>query len=161
MELLWALVLWPVFTQIESISLFYSDILNFGVTQYHHQNYLGVFIKHVGLPKGLRQWKICLRCRRPGFDPWVGKTPWRRKWQSTPVFLPRESHGQRSLVGYSPWGCKERGLSNEHMSGIQIPEPHLRSIEFESLRGPVESGLAEYFQVILVHSDVWESMFHV
>ena len=37
----------------------------------------------------------------------VGKVPWRRKWQPTPVFLPRESHGQRSLVGYSPWGRKK------------------------------------------------------
>ena len=37
-----------------------------------------------------------------GFDPWVRKIPWRRKWQPTPVFLPGESHGQRSLVGYSP-----------------------------------------------------------
>ena len=35
------------------------------------------------------------------------KVPWRRRWQPTPVFLPGESHGQRSLVGYSPWGCKE------------------------------------------------------
>ena len=42
-----------------------------------------------------------MRC---GFDPWVGKIPWRRAWQPTPVFLPGESHGQRSLVGYSPWG---------------------------------------------------------
>ena len=42
-----------------------------------------------------------------GFDPWVGKIPWRRKWQPTPVFLPGESHGQRSLVGYSPWGPRE------------------------------------------------------
>ena len=46
-------------------------------------------------------------CGRPGFNPWVGKIPWRRKWQSTPVLLPGESHGQRSLVGYSPWGHKE------------------------------------------------------
>ena len=38
---------------------------------------------------------------------WVGKIPWRRAWQPTPVSLPGESHGQRSLVGYSPWGCKE------------------------------------------------------
>ena len=45
--------------------------------------------------------------RRPGFDPWVGKIPWRRKWQPSPVFLPGESHGQRSLAGYSPWGHKE------------------------------------------------------
>ena len=41
------------------------------------------------------------------FDPWVRKTPWRKKWQPTPVFLPGKSHGQRSLVGYSPWGCIE------------------------------------------------------
>ena len=44
---------------------------------------------------------------RPGFDPWVSKMPWRRKWQPTSVFLPGESHGQRSLVGYNPWGHKE------------------------------------------------------
>ena len=37
-----------------------------------------------------------------GFNPWVGKIPWRRAWQPTPEFLPGESHGQRSLVGYSP-----------------------------------------------------------
>ena len=37
----------------------------------------------------------------------VRKIPWRRAWQSTPVFLPAESHGQRTLEGYSPWGCKE------------------------------------------------------
>ena len=42
-----------------------------------------------------------------GFDPWVWKIPWRRKWQSAPVLLPGKSHGQRSLVGYSPWGRKE------------------------------------------------------
>jgi len=41
---------------------------------------------------------------RPGFDPWVGKIPWRREWQPTPVFLPGESHGQRSLAGHSPSG---------------------------------------------------------
>ena len=49
----------------------------------------------------------CLQCRRPRFNPWVGKTPWRRKWQSSPVLLPGKSHGWRSLVGYSTWGCKE------------------------------------------------------
>ena len=50
---------------------------------------------------------ICLQCRRPGFDPWVGKIPWRRKWQPTPVFLPGKSHGSQSLLGYCPWGHKE------------------------------------------------------
>ena len=47
--------------------------------------------------------------RRPRFDPWVGKR--RRKWQPTPVFLPAEPHGQRSLAGYSPWGRKESGMT--------------------------------------------------
>ena len=42
------------------------------------------------------------QCRSLGFDPWVRKIPWRRKWQPTPVFLPGKSHGQRSLAGYSP-----------------------------------------------------------
>ena len=41
------------------------------------------------------------------FNPWVQKIPLRREWQPTLVFLPGESHGQRSLVGYSPWGCNE------------------------------------------------------
>ena len=49
---------------------------------------------------------ICLQCRRPRFDFWVRKIPWRRKWQATPVFLPGESCGQRSLAGYSPWDRK-------------------------------------------------------
>ena len=50
--------------------------------------------------------------RRPGFDPWVGKISWRRAWQPTPVFMAGESHEQKSLQGYSPWGHKETQLSN-------------------------------------------------
>ena len=49
----------------------------------------------------------CRKCKRCGLDPWVGKIPWRRVWQLTPVFLAGESHGQRNLVGYSPQSCKE------------------------------------------------------
>ena len=49
-----------------------------------------------------------LQYKRPSFDPWVRKFPWRRKWQPTPIFLPREVHGQRNLVGYSPWAWKSR-----------------------------------------------------
>ena len=50
--------------------------------------------------------RICLPCRRPGFDPWVRKIPWRREWQPTLVFSPGKSHGRRSLTGYSLWGHK-------------------------------------------------------
>jgi len=53
---------------------------------------------------------ICLQCnkhKRCGFDPWVRKIPWMGIWQPTPVFLPAKSNGQRSLAGYSSWGCRE------------------------------------------------------
>ena len=59
------------------------------------------------LPGGSDGKSVCVQCRRAGFDPWFGKIPWRRKWQPIPVLLPGKSHGQRSLVGYSPWGRKE------------------------------------------------------
>ena len=45
------------------------------------------------------------------FDPWVRKITWRRKWQPTPVFLPGESHGQRNLADYGPWGLKEPDMT--------------------------------------------------
>ena len=48
---------------------------------------------------------------RRGLSPWVGNIPWRREWQPTPVFLPGESHGQRSLAGYSPWGCTDSDMT--------------------------------------------------
>ena len=57
--------------------------------------------------------RICLQCRRPGFNPWVGKIPWRRERLPTPVFLPGESHEQRSLAGYSPWGYKELDITEQ------------------------------------------------
>ena len=51
----------------------------------------------------------CRRRKRRGFDPWVGRIPWRRAWLPTPVFFPGGAHGQRSLAGYGPWrwgvGC--------------------------------------------------------
>ena len=57
----------------------------------------------MGFPGGpVSKASVCLQCRRPGFDPWIGKIPWSRKWQPTPVFLPGESHRQKSLVDYSP-----------------------------------------------------------
>ena len=56
---------------------------------------------------GLSRSRICLKCRRREFNPWVGKILWKRAWQPTPEFLPAESHGQRSLVSYTPWGQKE------------------------------------------------------
>ena len=55
-------------------------------------------------PRWLNGKEYICQCRRPRFDPWVGKIPWISKWQPIPVFLPGKSHGQRSLGGYSPRG---------------------------------------------------------
>ena len=54
------------------------------------------------------------------FNPWVGEIHWRSKWQPTPVFWPGESHGQRSLVGYSPWGHKESGMTEQLTPDIRL-----------------------------------------
>ena len=63
-----------------------------------------------GAPQVAQWWRICLfrRHRRLGFYPWVKESPWRRKWQPTPVFLPEKPHGQRSLAGYGPWDRRVR-----------------------------------------------------
>ena len=53
-------------------------------------------------------------------ETWVGKSRWRRKWQPTPVFLPGEPHGQRSLAGYSPWGHKESDRTETQDSTAQL-----------------------------------------
>ena len=53
----------------------------------------------------------CRRLKRCKFNPGVGKIPWRKAWPPTPVFLPGESHGQRSLVGYGPWICRESDMT--------------------------------------------------
>ena len=77
----------------------------------------------MGLPWWLRQLSVCLQCGRPGFDPWIGKIPWRRKWHPTPVLLPERSHGQRNLVGYSLWGRKESDMTEQlHFQMLNMEE---------------------------------------
>jgi len=69
----------------------------------------------------------------------VGKTPWRKKWQPTPVFLPGKSHGQRSLVGYSPWGHKEsEATEHVHTQGTKIPQAaqHIQNKQTENQNKP-------------------------
>ena len=76
---------------------------HYGATNTHTHKHTHCW--HPGLPWGLRRKRIWLQCRRHGFAPWVRTIPWRRERQPTPVFLPEEPRGQRSLAGYSPWGC--------------------------------------------------------
>ena len=70
--------------------------------------------KHIiGFPRWFSGREFTCQCRRNKFYPWVMKNPWSRKWQPTPVFLPGESHGQRSLVGYSPKGHTESDTAEQ------------------------------------------------
>ena len=68
----------------------------------------------MGFPGGASDKELTYQsksCKRCGFSLWIGKIPWRRAWQSTSVFLPGESHGQRSLADYGPWGHKELDMT--------------------------------------------------
>ena len=75
------------------------------------------------LPRWLSGKESTCQSRRHGFDPWVEKIPWRRKWHLAPVFFPGKSHRQRNLVRYSPWGCKE--LDTTERLSNSIPVLHL------------------------------------
>ena len=66
-----------------------------------------VEITHLGFPSCAVVKNMPANAGDAGSIPGSGKMPWKRKWQLTPVFLPEESHGQRSLAGYRTWGCKE------------------------------------------------------
>ena len=79
------------------------------------------------LPRWLSGQESTCQCRRCGFNPWVGKIPWKRARQPTPVFLPGESHGQRKLAGYSPWGRKESDTTEQLNNCHLIRETCTRS----------------------------------
>ena len=87
-----------------------------------------------GFPGGTSG-KECRRHKRCRFNPWVGKIPWSREWRPTPVFLPGESHGQRSLAGYGPRGGKESDSSKRLSTHAQT-------------RREYSGGLATYSSLI-------------
>ena len=95
-----------LFSEVVSFHFFVPPLFPF----YSANNTLCISRELLDFPGGSSGKELAYQCRRPKshrFDPWMGKIPWRRAWQPPPVFLPGESHGQRSLVGYSPWGCKD------------------------------------------------------
>ena len=96
----------PAFPSDLPVKEFLKNILNF--------NRCIIFVGLTGGAGGKEPACQCRRCKGPGFHPWVGKIPWRRAWQLTPVLLPEESHGQRSLVCYSLQGCMTGDLACTH-----------------------------------------------
>ena len=93
----------------------------------------------------------CRRCKRCGFKLWVGKIPWRRTWKPTPVFLTGEFNGQRSLTGYSTYGCKELDMT-EVTYQAHIHPLHQQSPKFLA---PGSSFVEENFSMAEVGGFVW------
>ena len=85
---------------------------------------------------------------RHGFDPWVGKIPWRRAWKLTPVFLPGESHREQGLMGYSPQGCKELDMT-EATEQAHRPKPFLARGAYKNKWRPGFSLQAIIYQYLL------------
>ena len=104
--------------------MWFSLLVNWIIKQSKHLFILfkifSILLIELGLPRWLRKWRICLQWRRPRFNSWVGKIPWRREWLPTPVFLPGESHGQRSLVGYTVRGVT-KSWTTERLTFIGLP----------------------------------------
>ena len=103
------------------LGLYYPRIMGFS------QNcYVMGFQRNVDFPNSSISKESLCNAGDLGLIPGLRKIPWRRKWQPTPVFLPGESHGQRSLAGYSPWGCKNRTqLSDETTLSVPLPDSQI------------------------------------
>ena len=138
-------LLWAVFSWRSGLTLSRARISRSG----HPKSDLGMRILVLTLERTLNTFQVALVVKnslatagdmRWGFDPWVGKIPWRKAWQPAPVFLPGKPHGLRSPVGYSPWGLRVRpdwndlarthlpGIFCTHIPGIFCSYPHNRVV---------------------------------
>ena len=108
------------------------------------------------LPSQLSRLRIYLQCRRPRVNSWVGKSPWRRKWQPTRVFLPGESHGQRNLAGYSSWNWQEsdmtQQLNHPLLDGIRksCNSPFCLRLDFANISVVVVMDFANILVVVVM-----------
>ena len=106
---------WQLFQKSANISVWTVSAHTRAYQIYYVVCYVIYAILYIGLSSRVSgkesSWQR--RLRKLGFDPWVRNIPWRRKLQSIPVFLPGKFHGQRNLVGYSSWSCKESETSEK------------------------------------------------
>ena len=108
---------------------------------------------NLGLPWWLRWWRIHLQCKRPRFDPWVRKIPWRREWLPTRVFLPGEFHGQRTLAGF--------GVTRVRHNLSTKPPPPPPCLTWVWVRGRPQLSCAEHQYKSLLSSLLPGSLRHL
>ena len=111
---------WLTTTEIYSLRVLEAEVLKSGCPQGHivpkgsrgkSSFWLFQLLETSGASLVAQMVKICPQYRRPEFNSWVRKIPWRSEWLPTPVLLPREFHVQRSLADHSSWGCKDLGTT--------------------------------------------------
>ena len=99
------------------------------VVWYNRARLLPLWLHGISFSSGKQSTCQCRRCKKCRFRPWVGKTPWNRKWQPTSVSLPGKYHEQRSLEGYSSWTCKELDVTERLSMHAHV---HFQFISFVS-----------------------------
>ena len=111
---------------------------------------------------GARWQAICLQQRRRGFDPWVGKSPWKTEWQPTPVLFSGKSSWQRSPVGHSPWGRKESDLTEWPAQQCASPQASPPSFSLPSSpREPQAWFLHLGLRLCFVHKFIYTDFFYI
>ena len=145
-------------THLQNIVSFYLNLRvprKPNIRKTENQSFLSVLMRKLGdhdvwlhiwgegLPRWLSGKEPTCQCRRPGFDPWVRRIPWREKWLPTPVFLPGESHGQRSLVATVHGAAKSRiQFSSVPQSCLTLCDP----MDCSTPGLPVHHQLPEFTQ---------------
>ena len=104
----WLKVTWHTCTPYICVVLHYKKLISFW--QSLRRKYIKIYTE-INISRVAQRIKNLPAVQETGFDPCVRKIPWRRKWKPTSIFLPRELHGQRSLVGYSPWDCNKLDMT--------------------------------------------------
>ena len=111
-----------------------------------------------GLPWWLSGKGPTCQCRRYGLDPWVEKIPWRRKWQPTSVYLPGESHEERSLVDYSPCGYKGSGTRYQLNNNSTIFKDHVPNCGLNATKSITIATTTYYWTLTLFKFFNWRKI---
>ena len=101
-------------------------------------------------------------CKKRKFNPWVGKIPWRKKWQPTPIFLPWRFHEERSLADYSPWGCKKSNLTDCSQTYVNSTgnSAQYSAMIYMRKESKKKVDICVYIHIYMIHFGVQQKLTH-